>query len=651
MNSILEKYKSRYDLHKPEEYNVMDYLDLCKDDRMSYASVSERMLHAIGDPVIVETRKDDRLSRIFMNRKIRIYPAFGNFFGMEDVIDNIVAYFKHAAQGLEEAKQVLYLLGPVGGGKSSLAEQLKLISERVPFYTIKAFNKYQNKWELSPVFESPLGFFDPLEDADELLKNYGIAPRYLNSILSPWAVKRLREADGDISQFRVVKVWPSVLDQVGVTKVEPGDENNQDISSLVGKVNIRMLEEYDQDDPDAYSWSGGLNRTGQGLMEFVEMFKAPIKMLHPMLTATQEGHYNGTEQFGAIPYKGTILAHSNESEWELFKNNKKNEAFLDRIFIVEVPYTLRYGEEIKIYEKLITNSELCEAPAAPATLEMMAQFSVLTRMKEPENSQYFTKMKIYNGETMKDKDPKAKTIQEYKDFAGVDEGMNGFSTRQAFKILSKVFNFDSEEVAANPVHLMYILEKQIYQERLPKEQEDRWISHIKGILAPKYAEFIGDEIQKAYLEAYDEYGQNLFERYIQYADFWLQDQDFRDPETGEAFDKEGLNEELEKIEKAAHISNPKDFRNEVVQYVLRAKANNEGKTPKWTSYEKLREVIEKKMFANTEELLPVISFGKKASSEEQQKHDDFVQRMMDKGYTRKQVRLLVEWFMRYRKHN
>lgn len=649
--SILDKYKARYDLHKPEEFGIMEYLELCSGNHMAYASTAERMLKAIGDPVIVDTRKDEQLSRIFMNRKIRMYPAFSNFFGTEDVVDNIVSYFKHAAQGLEEAKQVLYLLGPVGGGKSSLAEELKHISEKVPFYTLKAYNKHLKRWEMSPVFESPLGFFDPIEDAEEMFNRFNIPPRYLNCILSPWAVKRLREADGDINEFKVVKIWPSVLDQVGVTKVEPGDENNQDISSLVGKVNIRMLEEYDQNDPDAYSWSGGLNRTSQGFMEFVEMFKAPIKMLHPMLTATQEGHYNGTEQFGAIPYKGTILAHSNESEWELFKNNKKNEAFLDRIFIVEVPYTLRFSEEIKIYEKLIHNSELHEAPSAPATLEMMAQFSVLTRVKEPENSAYYTKMKIYNGETMKDKDPKAKTVQEYRDFAGVDEGMTGFSTRQAFKILSKVYNFDSEEVAANPVHLMYILEKQIYQERLPKEQEDKWVSFVKGILAPKYADFIGDEIQKAYLEAYDEYGQNLFERYIQYADFWLQDQDFRDPETGEAFDREGLNEELEKIEKAAGISNPKDFRNEVVQYVLRAKANNHGKTPKWTSYEKLCSVIEKKMFANTEELLPVISFGKKASADEQQKHDDFVQRMMDKGYTRKQVRLLVEWFMRYRKHN
>jgi serine protein kinase len=651
MTSILDKYKDRFTDHKPEEMTVLEYLDLCKEDPSVVTTSAERMLVAIGTPSIIDTRKDERQSRIFSNRKIRVYPAFSEFYGMEEVVEKIVAYFKHAAQGLEESKQILYLLGPVGGGKSSLAEKLKSLMEQIPFYALKAYNAEMGEWQISPVYENPLGLFNAEGDAAELKKEFGIHSRYLGSILSPWAVKRLDEADGDLTQFKVVKLWPSVLNQVGVTKVEPGDENNQDISALVGKVNIRRLEDYDQDDPDAYNWAGGLNITTQGLLEFVEMFKAPIKMLHPMLTATQESHYNGTEQFGAIPFQGVILAHSNESEWTTFRNNPNNEAFLDRVYIVKVPYTLRTSEEARIYGKLIDNSELADANCAPGTLEMMSEFSVLTRLHTPENSIFFSKMKVYNGDSMKDKDPKAKSITEYRDFAGVDEGMNGFSTRQAFKILSRVFNYDGDEVAANPVHLMFILEKQIVAEQYPKEIEEKWVSFIRGILAPKYAEFIGDEIQKAYLEAYDEYGQNLFERYIQYADFWLQDQDYRDPDTGEAFDREGLDEWLKGIEQAAGISNPKDFRNEVVQYVLRAKANNQGASPAWTSYEKLREVIEKKMFANTEELLPVISFGKKASKDEQTKHDDFVTRMATKGYTRKQVRLLVEWFMRYRKHN
>ncbi|MFO7188752.1 MAG: PrkA family serine protein kinase [Pseudomonadota bacterium] len=636
---VLESYVSNYARARETEMTLAEYLELCKRDPMAYATAAERMLAAIGEPEVIDTRNDPRLSRIFSNRVIRRYPAFKEFYGLEDVVEQIVAFFRHAAQGLEERKQVLYLLGPVGGGKSSLAERLKSLMEVYPIYALKG----------SPVNESPLGLFNPERDGEMLEAEYGIPRRYLTGIMSPWAVKRLEEYEGDISKFKVVRLMPSVLRQVAITKTEPGDENNQDISSLVGKVDIRKLEHYAQDDPDAYSFSGGLCLANQGLLEFVEMFKAPIKMLHPLLTATQEGNYKGTEGFGAIPFQGIILAHSNESEWQTFRNNKHNEAFLDRVYIVKVPYCLRVTEEVQIYKKLLRSSSLAEAPCAPHTLEMMAQFSVLTRLKEPENSSIYSKMRIYDGENLKDIDPNAKTYQEYRDYAGIDEGMTGMSTRFAYKVLSAVFNYDQTEIAANPVHLMYVLEQRIMREDLPEETKRRYLSFIKEHLAPRYAEFIGKEIQTAYLESYSEYGQNIFDRYVTFADYWIQDEDYRDPETGESFDRAALNAELEKIEKPAGIANPKDFRNEIVNFVLRARAQNGGKNPAWTSYEKLREVIERKMFSNTEELLPVISFNAKASAEDKTKHENFVARMVQKGYTEKQVRLLCEWYLRVRK--
>ena len=637
--AIFQKYQRRYESACEEEMSLQEYLDLCRRDPWAYASVAERMLKAIGEPELVDTVSVERLSRIFANKVVRIYPAFKDFYGMEEVIENIVSYFRHGAQGLEEKKQILYLLGPVGGGKSSLAEKLKALLEKVPFYAIKG----------SPVYESPLGLFNAEEDGSTLAEEFGIPERYLTSVMSPWAVKRLKEFQGDLSQFRVVKLHPSVLSQVAISKTEPGDENNQDISSLVGKVDIRHLETFSQNDPDAYSFSGGLCLANRGMMEFVEMFKAPIKVLHPLLTATQEGNYKGTEGFGAIPFDGFILAHSNEAEWQTFKSNRNNEAFLDRVYIVKVPYSLRVSDEIRIYQKLLDHSSLASASCAPDTLKMLAQFSVLSRLKEPENSSIYSKMRIYDGENLKDTDPKAKSYQEYRDFAGVDEGMTGLSTRFAFKILSRVFNFDHREVAANPVHLMYILEQQIEQEQFPGNLEEQYMRFIKEYLSPRYAEFIGKEIQTAYLESYSEYGQNIFDRYITFADFWIQDQEFRDPNTGEVLDRSALNAELEKIEKPAGISNPKDFRNEVVNFVLRARARHDGQNPAWTSYEKLRAVIEKKMFSNTEELLPVISFNTKASTDEQKKHQDFVARMIAKGYTEKQVRLLCEWYLRVRK--
>jgi serine protein kinase len=637
--TIFDHYQARYEAAKEEEYSISEFLEICRNDKSAYASASERLLMAIGDPEMVDTSQDPTLSRIFSNRVVARYPAFSEFYGMEDAIEQIVSYLKHAAQGLEECKQVLYLLGPVGGGKSSLAEKLKFLMQKMPIYCIKG----------SPVNDHPLSLFDALEDGELLEKEYGINQRYLKTIISPWAAKRLHEYNGDISQFTVVKRYPSILDQTAIAKTEPGDENNQDISALVGKVDIRQLEHFAQNDPDAYAYSGALCRANQGLMEFVEMFKAPIKVLHPLLTATQEGNYNGTEGLSALPFTGIILAHSNESEWQTFRNNKNNEAFLDRVYIVKVPYCLRVTEEVRIYDKLIESSELKTSQCAPGTLETLAQFSVLSRLKEPENSSIYSKMRVYDGETLKDTDPKAKSYQEYKDYAGVDEGMNGLSTRFAFKILSRVFNFDHTEVAANPVHLFYVLEQQIEREQFAQDIQEHYLEFLKGFLIPKYVEFIGKEIQTAYLESYSEYGQNIFDRYVTYADFWIQDQEYRDPDTGQLFDRAALNAELEKIEKPAGISNPKDFRNEIVNFVLRAKAHNNGKNPTWTSYEKLRTVIEKKMFSNTEDLLPVISFNAKTSGDDQKKHEDFVNRMVEKGYTKKQVRLLSEWYLRVRK--
>ncbi|MER8614008.1 PrkA family serine protein kinase [Mesorhizobium sp. M1216] len=642
-SDVFDLFSEVYKNAAQEEISLQQYLLACREDKSMYASAPERMVEAIGDPTFVDTSKDERLGRIFSNRTIKIYPTFADFYGMEDTIERIAGYFRYASQGLEERKQILYLLGPVGGGKSSLAEQLKRLMEQRPIYTLKVGG------QVSPVFESPLGLFDPDRMGDLLEDKYGIARRRLNGLISPWAAKRLDELSGDISKFSVVKLMPSRLRQIGIAKTEPGDENNQDVSALVGKVDIRQLENFSQSDPDAYSYSGGLNRTTQGLLEFVEMFKAPIKVLHPLLTATQEGSYNGTENFGAFPYQGIIVAHSNESEWLQFKNNKNNEAFLDRILVVKVPYCLRVTEERQIYEKLLRESELASSPCAPEVLDILSRFTVSTRLAEHDNSPLYTKMRVYDGENLKETDPKAKSVQEYRNAAGVDEGMTGVSTRFAFKILSQTFNYDTEEVAADPVHLMYILEEAIKREQFPKETEADYLDFIKSELATRYAEFIGHEIQKAYLESYSEYGQNLFDRYIAYADAWIEDQDFKDTDTGQILNREVLDNELSQVEKPAGIANPKDFRNEVVKFTLRARARNHGRNPSWTSYEKLREVIEKRMFGQVEDLLPVISFGSKQDSVTEKRHTEFVQRMIQRGYTERQVRRLVDWYMRVNK--
>src|ERR1700710_1486391 len=639
-DSLFNAFARSFEARSETDMSMAEYLESCRGDPIRYANAAERLLAAIGEPQMIDTAKVPRLGRIFLNRTMRAYPAFAGFHGMEETIERIVGFFRHAAQGLEERKQILYLLAPVGGGKSSLAERLKSLMEVHPIYVLKAGD------ELSPVFESPLGLFDPETMGASLRERYGIPLRVLTGIASPWALKRLDEWNGDLERFRVVKLFPSRRKQIGIAKTEPGDDNNQDISALVGKVDIRKLETYSQNDPDAYGFSGGLNRANQGILEFVEMFKAPIKMLHPLLTATQEGNYLGTENIGAIPFQGILLAHSNEAEWQTFRNNRTNEAFLDRVSVVKVPYCLRVTEESRIYEKLISGSALAEAPCAPHTLEMLARFAVLSRLKPHANSRPFAKMRVYDGENIRETDPKVRTMQEYRDTAGVDEGMDGISTRFAYKVLSATFNHSSNEIAADPVHLMYVLEQALRREQFPPEIEAGYLATLKSDLAGRYAEFVGNEIQKAYLESYHDYGQNLFDRYLDYADAWIEDQDFKDPDTGQMLNRDLLNAELTKIEKPVGIANPKDFRNEVVKFALRTRASNSGRNPSWTSYEKIREVIEKRMFSQVEDLLPVISFGSKKDNETEKKHDEFDSRMVSRGYTERQVRRLVEWYMR-----
>jgi serine protein kinase len=251
-DNIFDLYAHAYESQKQHRMSLRDYLEGCRADQAMYASTAERMISAIGEPEFVDTAKDTRLGRIFMNRTLKVYPAFKDFYGLEETIERIVGFFRHAAQGLEEKKQILYLLGPVGGGKSSIAERLKDLMEKCPIYVLATNDG------VSPIFESPLGLFDPPTMGRMLEDRYGIPQRLLIGNMSPWAVKRLDEFGGDISKFSVMKLHPSKLRQICVSKTEPGDENNQDISALVGKVDIRKLEHFGQNDADAYSYSGGL---------------------------------------------------------------------------------------------------------------------------------------------------------------------------------------------------------------------------------------------------------------------------------------------------------------------------------------------------------------------------------------------------------
>lgn len=632
---------------KTEEMSLETYLERCKNGEPLYMNIGERMLEAMGKPKRVDTKEaaDKRLGRIFGGEVINLYEAMQGFYGMESVIEEIAAYFSDSAKFGEMSKQILYLLGPAGGGKSSLAKRLGDLIERVPMYVLVAPNG-----EVSPCFESPLGLFYDEERRKLASEHYGIPEVYFNLVPSPWAAKRIMEADGDISQFKVRRIYPSRLQQIGYAKVEPGDENNQDVSNIVGKVDIRKLERHGQADADAYSYSGGLNRTTQGLMEFVEMFKAPLKMLSPLLESTQGRSYAGTENVGVMPYGGVVVAHSNEAEWQDFRNKPENEAFIQRIKLVRVPYVLRWDQEVAIYEKMLTvEGGYRNAKIAPHTLELLAKFSVLSRLKEHENSTAYSKMLVYAGEDMKDRDPNAKTILEYREAAGNDEGMKGSSTRFAFKILSEVFNREaskgSGDLAADPVTVMSELERAIKAEDYPQERRDELLEIVTD-LKQRYLNTLGAEISKIYVESSADFAQNMFDRYYALADSLEQNEGCKDPSTGQILDVKQIEEELDRIEKGSGIGNAKTFRKDFCGYVNRHKSKNAGMMPAWDSYTPMKTAIEKRLHVKLEDMAPVISFGTKMDRETEKKHTEFVQRMMDNGYTEAQIKRLVEWRIR-----
>ena len=645
MDDLFDAFTRTYDSRKATEMSLTQYLTGCRSDPMMYAGAPERILAAIGEPEMVDTAKDARFGRIFMNRTIRTYPAFADFYGMEETVERIVSFFRHAAQGLEERKQILYLLGPVGGGKSSLAERLKALMERYPIYALKAGD------EISPVFESPLGLFDPEQMGPQLEERYGIPRRRLTGLMSPWAIKRLDEFHGDPSKFTVVKLNPSRLRQIAVSKTEPGDENNQDISSLVGKVDIRRLETLSQNDPDAYSYSGGLNRANQGMLEFVEMFKAPIKMLHPLLTATQEGNYVGTENIGAIPFTGIILAHSNESEWQAFRTNKNNEAFIDRIYVIKVPYCLRATEEEAIYEKLI---QLLRTLRRPLRAGHAGNAGALLRAVPPARRTRIRTCSRRCGSTTARACARSirapAPCRSTRIPAGVDEGMDGVSTRFAFKVLAATFNHDTLEVVADPVHLMYVLEQAIKREQLgrrrrkalPRIHQGRARAALRRIHRPRDPEGLSRILSGLRTEHV-----RPLRRLCRCLDRGSGFQGSRHRAAAQPrAPQPGADEDRE----AGGHRQPQGFPQRGRQ-VLAAVAGRRtpASNPAWTSYEKVREVIERRMFSQVEDLLPVISFTSKRDSETEKKHTEFVERMMSRGYTERQVRRLVEWYMRAKK--
>lgn len=634
--SLFDKINNAELQRQPETLTLNEYLELIKTDPSAYATAQERFLTAAGKPSIIDTSLDQRLASVFAGKKIEIYPAFKDvLFGMEEDVASVMSFIKNAAQGLEEANKILFILGDVATGKSTFVNRMKFLMESQPVYVLAT-----EEGIITPGFENPLGLF--IQHLDIFVEEFNIAPRYFPTCLSSWSQLRLKEYEGDRSRFKVVKMYPSISRQEMITKTEPLDDNNADQSTLIGKVNMRQLQYFAQNHPDAYNYSGALCRGNRGLVEMAEMYKANIKTLSPLLEATQSHNFNGLEQIGSLPFNGLLVSHSNKSEYARIASDKNNEAILDRTTVVKFHVPLRYTENELIFKRMVNESLLSTNPIVPDVYNILAKFKVLTSLEEIDRSNLYSKMCVYNGDNVKNEDNRALPYADYKLVASQDEGLSGMSNRVLFGILAKTFNYHTEEISADPVTLFAVLKDEIIKMQLASDLEKKYLGFITEWLEPKYVQNLKKQFQSAYIESYGDYAQAKFDTYFELANAWRKGIDYNDPVTGVRMDTDKLHSRLVEFERAGSIGDYKDFRNEAVMFILEERSKN--KNVKWSSYRKLADVIEKSVFKTMEDMLPIISFGAKTSKKEQQAHDRFVENMIKLGYTHNQVRNLVGYY-------
>lgn len=617
-SSIIQKDREERKV-KHFEGTFLDYLEIVKENPEIPMLAHQRMYKVITEPgvEVIKTDENPRLRRIYGNDTIKKYKFFADdFFGIDKTIMKIVRYFHSAAMAGEESRQVLYLVGPVGAGKSSLMEALKKALEMSdPIYALKG----------CPMREEPLHLVPKhLRKEFEEILNVRI-----EGDLCPICRYRLKnEFNGEYEKFPVETIGFSIRSRKGIGVVPPVDPNNQDTSVLIGSVDISKIDLYAEDDPRVLSLNGAFNVGNRGIVEFIEVFKNETEYLHTMITATQEKSIPSPGKGSMIYFDGIILAHSNEAEWNKFKSDHTNEAILDRIVKIEVPYCLELNEEIKIYEKILRKSKF-SAHIAPHTIEIASMFAILTRLAPSTKVDPMTKLKIYNGEEIVEKGMTRKIdIFELKEEAQ-REGMTGISTRFIMKALDTTLS-ESEHNCINPISVMESLVKAVKELAISEDEREKYLRFIQDSIRKEYNKILEKEITKAFIHGYKEQAESLFNNYLDHAEAFVNKTKIKDKNTGEELEPD--EKFLRSIEEQIGITDTaaKGFRADVTAYmfyVLRS-----GGKLDFNSYEPLKEAIEKKLTASVRELSRVITLAKVRDKEQSEKFDAMVEEMKRNGY-------------------
>lgn len=599
---------------------MLEYLEIVRDKPGLAKLAHKRLYDMLVDQGVTETdlEQNPRLKRIFKGEKIKVFNFFADeFFGMEKTLNQIVRYFHSASLKGEESRQVLYLVGPVGSGKSSLVERLKKGLEQVqPFYAISG----------CPMNEEPLHLI-PRHLRKEFSKMLGVE---IEGDLCPVCRYKLKEDfQGQWEKFPVHTLDFSIRAKRGVGVVPPVDPNNQDTSVLIGGEDISKLDLYAEGDPRVLDLSGALNVGNRGMVEFIEVFKNETEYLHAMITATQEKSIPAPGRHGMIYVDTCIVAHSNEAEWKRFKSDHTNEAILDRIVTVKVPYNLRLTEEVKIYKKIIRNSQFT-ADVAPHTIEIASMFAILSRLEPTNKCDLMTKLKLYNGEEVVEKGRTKKIdVNELREEAK-NEGMSGISTRFIMKALDNALSDNIEVNAIHPISVRESLVHMVKESDFADDVKKRYLEFLQDTLHKEYLEVLEKEVTKAFVYSYQEQAEALFQNFLDHAESYVTKKKFKDRNTGEVLEPdEGFLKSIE--EQIGIVGTASDgFRQEVIAYLW--SVGRKGENVSYESYEPLKEAIEKKLMNSVRDVSRIITKARTRDEEQNRKYDRMVEQLIKNGY-------------------
>jgi serine protein kinase len=553
----------------------------------------------------------------------RRYQFFADdIYGIEPALDQVVEYFHSAAQRLEVRKRILLLMGPVGGGKSTIVSLLKRGLER---YT-RADSGAVYAIAGCPMHEEPLHLI-PNDLRADVEREYGI---YVEGELCPKCRHDLRHVyDGRVEDVRVERIAFSEKDRRGIGTFTPSDPKSQDISELVGGIDLSTIGEVgSESDPRGYRFDGELNISNRGMMEFVEMLKVDERFLYVLLTLSQEQNIK-TGRFSMIYADEVVVSHTNEHEYRAFVGNKKSEALQDRIILVKVPYNLRVSDEVRIYEKLLRQSNLRGVHIAPHTLQTAATFAVLSRLEESKKAgmSLTKKLKLYDGESVDGFTPK--DVRELRDEA-VREGMDGISPRYVINRLSSALVKD-DVACINAIDALRSLRDGLGQHTsIGREQQERLLNLISEARR-EYDELAKREVQRAFVYAFEESAKTLLDNYLDNVEGFCNKTKLKDPITEEEMEPD--EKLMRSIEEQVGVAEngKRAFREEILIRI--SSLARRGQTFEYSSHERLREAIEKKLFADLRDVVKITTSSKTPDADQLRRINEVIDRLVEsQGY-------------------